>query len=80
MTEEMVTAPEPDPEFVTVPALFSDTVEIVKLPVLLALNVRFWLPVMPPDIVQSPVPVEVKVLRLASRVMLLLMVSGDVFV
>jgi len=77
MTALMVVVPLLVPELVTVPVLFSDTVETVKPPVLLALKTKLKAPVIPPDKVNNPDPVEVKLFRLAVRVMAVLMVRGD---
>lgn len=74
MIEDMVVVPDPEPELVIVPPLFAEV--IANPPVLLALRVRFWLPIMVP-IVHSPDPVELKVFLFASRVTTLVIVRSD---
>jgi len=78
MIELMVVVPVPMPELVTVPTLFSETVEMVIPPVLLALRVRLYGPVIPPDKVNNADPVLVKLFRFDVRVIALLTVRGDV--
>jgi len=76
MTELMITPPIPVPWLVIVPVLFTAVVEIVMPPVELASRVRLWAPVMPPERVQRPVPVEISVLFVLERAKALLMVNG----
>lgn len=80
MTEEMVVSPVPEPELVTEPPLLRELVWIVIPPEEFALSVRFWLPVIPPDIIHNPDPDELKVFILEFRTIAPLMVRGEVLV
>ena len=66
----MVTTPVPVPLLVMTPLLLPVPVmftgpEMLMAPVLLAKTVRFWAPVQCPDKVNVPLPVEVKLFKLA---------------
>jgi len=64
MPPDMVVVPVELPELVMVPVLLTAVVEIVIPPVLLVLSVRLKAPIIPPEKVQSPEPVDVNVFKL----------------